>query len=358
MRILPDPRRYSATSASPLVALAQRLAQTPASQHDEPDKSLEQAVARLLAEARADLVQEAIREAPCAAICRTLLEAVDSALVRRLQADGAQIRLFAIPIVVVTGGEAGAVVPSAVGDAAELTRVFEAAGALGPVRNFGFSNALTSRASLEAVSWTALLRIAQSDEPVELGPLALEPEDIVLHTGEDQVDLRFLPGAAVTRADAPTFLETAGAIGRWGIPFTRTLAKQLSTRAATVLPIPRPPMGFVRAAHAGSFARAELGFQLFVSNALRRARSRFGDPDVCVAAHSDATVRVRLTSPLDESFVEEYRWALGPADDLDEVARSILDLLAEVRLDRVAVLDTVQPAAPGTAEDAGDAVDI
>jgi hypothetical protein len=186
-----------------------------------------------------------------------------------------------------------------------------------------------------------LYRIVLESAGPEIARLDLPPADVLLRSGGEQVDLRFITGAAVAPADTASFLESGGDIGRWGLKFTGLLSRQLSGNGATVLAIPRPPMSVIRAAQAGRFACAELGFQLFVGSALRRARMRFGDPDVSVAAHPDATIRVRLTSSLDDDFVEEYRWPLAPADDLAEVARSIFGLLAEVRLDRVTVLDTV-----------------
>ncbi|MGH8631790.1 MAG: hypothetical protein ACREU7_13635, partial [Burkholderiales bacterium] len=257
-------------------------------------------------------------------------------------AGGAQTRVFAIPVLLVTGGNAGSVLPCVLPDIAEVTRLFETAGALGRAKNFGFSNALTSLVSLEALPWRTLYRIAQGDGPADIGGLDLPPADVFLRSNDEQLDLRFLPGAAVGPADTASFVESAGDIGRWGMPFTQALARQLSGSGMTVLPIARPPMSVPRAAQAGRFAHAELGFQLFVSSALRRARTRFGDPDVTVAAFVDATVRVRLTSPFDESFVQEYRWPLAPADDLEAVASSLFGLLAEARLERVTVLDTVQ----------------
>jgi hypothetical protein len=339
----PDPRRYEQAGQSHLASLLAAAASSPASQHSIR-AALGQELARLLAENSEHDVRLAAGGALSPSHTRLLLQALDHALMPPSSAAGAPTQMFAIPVLLVTGGSAGAVLPCVVPDVGELVRLFESTGALGRTKNFGLSNALTSLDSLEALPWRTLYRIARGDSPAELGGLDLPPADVVLRSSDEQVALRFLPGAAVAPADTASFVESAGDVGRWGMAFTQALARQLSRNGLTVLPIPRPPTSIPRAAREGRFAHAELAFQLFLSGALRRARMHFGDPDVTVAAFADASVGVRLASPFDRSSVEEYRWPLGPADDLAEVARSIFDLLAEVRLDRITVLDTVQPA--------------
>ena len=97
------------------------------------------------------------------------------------------------------------------------------------------------------------------------------------------------------------------------MPFTSELAAQLGQPGMSLLPIPRPPMGFHGALLAGRFAWREVGFQLFLSSNLRKFRSRTGEPDVSVAAFTDGSVRVRLDSRLDETFKAEFIWPLAAA---------------------------------------------
>ncbi len=313
---------------------------SPASQHNIR-AALGREIAELLAKEEESDIRAAAGGILSPAHSRLFLEALDRALAPPLAAGGVQTRLFAIPVLLIAGGEAGSVLPCVVPDIAELTRLFETAGALGRAKNFGFSNALTSLGSLEALPWSTLYRVAQGDGPAGIAGLDLPPTDVLLRSNDEQIDLRFLAGAAVAPADAPGFVESAADVGRWGMSFTQALGRQLSGHGVSVLPIARPPMSPLRAARAGRFAHAELGFQLFLSSALRRARMRFGDPEVTVAALGDASIRVRLASPFDPSFLEEYRWPLGPADDLVEVSDSLFGLLAEVRLDRIEVTDIV-----------------
>jgi hypothetical protein len=39
-----------------------------------------------------------------------------------------------------------------------------------------------------------------------------------------------------------------------------------------------------------------------------------------------------LRTPLDDSLCEGFRWPLHPADELDEIERTLLSMIAECRL--------------------------
>jgi hypothetical protein len=343
MTPFPDPRRYPLRDNPAGEDAESARSDLRASQHDTFADRVAFA-ARLLELDREVELRRIIDQAASPAESRAWHDAVDTAITSAASAGTAQVRLFAIPVLIVSAGTAGQRVPAALSDASALQTLLHSAGALGPTRNFGLSDALTGDAALETVPWTKLYRLATGDRPMESGDLALPPEPVVLRGSREQIDLRFLPAAVLLAAGAPAFPETAGAIGRWGMAFTRTLAQQLAIPGVTILPIPRSPMSFPRALRAGRFALRELGFQLFLSDALRRVRTRFGEPDVTVASYEDGSVRVRLSSTLEPSFLEEDRWALDPADDLEAVSASIFELLAEVRLPGLTVLHTVQKA--------------
>jgi hypothetical protein len=251
------------------------------------------------------------------------------------------MRVFAIPLLIVTGGRVLAVVHGVVPDVGELQKLFEKHGALGQSKNFGLGNALTTAEGLAAVKPSMLYRLTHGLGPEGFRPLDLVPQDIHLDSGEERVHLRFLVGAAVTPANAPGFTETAGNIGAWGLPFTQALAGQLGQEGLSLLPIPRPPANLQRALESGRFALREMEFQLFLSRALRRFRARVGDPDATVASYSDGSVRITLGSPFDALLACEYRWPLHPEDDIGAVGNSIFGLLAECRLETVQVAETV-----------------
>lgn len=342
MRKLPDPREYRLRDGLSKTGKVGSAA-VRAAQHGTVTTRVRE-IGRLLEADREVELRRAIDAAATPGERRDWLDAVGHALMPAAGNERPAVLLFAIPVLLVSGGKAGTVIPAVLPDVGAVQRLLQEAGVLGPTKSFGLSNALTSAASLEGISWTTLYRWATGAHPVERFDLALPPEEIVLRSDTDQVDLRFLSGAAVTAAGTPTFLETAGSIGQWGMGFTRTLVRQLALPGASLLPLARPPMSFPAALREGRFALAELGFQLFMSRAVRNARMQFGEPDVAVAAHADGTVRVRLTAKLDPSYEEEYRWELQPADDLEVVSSSILGLLDAVRLEGVSILETVQPA--------------
>ena len=124
---------------------------------------------------------------------------------------------------------------------------------------------------------------------------------------------------------------------------TRALAAQLGQPGLSLLPIPRSPMSHLQAIEAGQFAASELGFQLFLSNVLRKFRARVGEAEAYVFACADGSVRIHLSSPFDALLSQEYVWALQPGDDMVAVSSGIFSLLAECRVTNVQIVETVQP---------------
>ncbi|MEX0960011.1 MAG: hypothetical protein WDZ63_12050 [Burkholderiales bacterium] len=340
MKPLPDPRCFESERFDSLGALATAAANAAPATQQEKFLALCAKVSAALADGREAEVRDAVWRTGSAAASELYWRAIDRALAPP-QENLLQVRVFAMPILLVTGGRADAVVPGVIPDAGELRRLLSDAGAMGPVRHFALSNTLASADALEGVPMTKLYRVARAME-LEPAELDLPPQDVRTAMVEEAVSLRFIVGAAVTSAGAPGFVETAGNIGGWGMPFTKALAAQLRVPRLSLLPVPRPPATLLQALRGGRFAQRELGFQLFLSNALRLARMRSGDPDVTLAAHADASIRVRLTSRFDAGLDEQYRWPLDPVDDLAAVTDSICSLLAECRLDHVEVLDDVQ----------------
>ena len=74
----------------------------------------------------------------------------------------------------------------------------------------------------------------------DVATLDLPPSDLIVIGTDESVHLRFLAGAAVTAADAPSFLETGADIGAWGMPLTRELSSAIESRWA-VYPADRAP---------------------------------------------------------------------------------------------------------------------
>jgi len=340
MKNLPDPRAYTPFSSNPLVVAAENAAKAGSAMQQDAGEILRSCLREALEAGNDAQIEQALAEAASGPVRDALAHALEAALDARDEAPLA-MRLFAIPLLIVTGGRGLAVVPGVVPDVGELRKLFEKQGALGQSKNFGLSNALTTAERLAEVKPSLLYRLAHGMGQEGFQPPELAPQDIEVDSGEERVHLRFVIGAALTPANAPGFTETASNIGAWGLAFTQTLAAQLGQEGLSLLPIPRPPMNLQRALETGRFALREMEFQLFLSNALRRFRARVGDPDATVASYSDGSVRVTLGSPFDASLACEYRWPLYPEDDLGSVANSIFGLLAECRLETVQVAETV-----------------
>jgi len=342
MNSLPDPRTYAAPGGDSLALLAIAAATAgSALQQTAPGRALIQAVSAALAEGRDSTVRDSLARAGSAAARMAMERAIEFAALA--PAEDVGLRAFAFPLLLVTGGKSPGKIPGAIPDVGELRDLLEVSGALGQARNVGIGNALVSAGALERVPLAGLHALGRSasDAPVSMH---LAPADIELDAEEERVHLRFLVGAAVTPRDAPDVCETAANVGAWGMSWTRALAKQLGQPGLSLLPVPRPPMPIRRALAAGRFAWQETQYQLFLSKALRDFRARIGDPDARVAAFSDASVRILLSTPIDEALVARFRWPLEPADDLGAVTAGILDLLEECRIANIDVVSSVQPA--------------
>lgn len=343
MKILPDPRVYPPFSANSLVRLAAEAARGgSAVQHRNVPAPLTAAMRQALQAQDNALIERAFAEAGSPEQVRMLTEALESALSGSGDNAAAHLRLFAVPIVIVTGGRAPLRVPGVLTDAARIEALLRIHGALGQLENFALNRVLTSAAGLARLEPATLYRLARQVDTGQSPSLDVAPETLDIVSTEEQAHLRFLTGVAVAPAGAPGFAETAGNIVRWGLPLTRELAAQLAQPGLSLLTIPRPPMSLRRALEAGVFAQREIGLQLFLSAALRSLRARSGEPRALVGAHADGSVRVRLRSPFDTQE-REYAWLLQRGDELDAVSRAIFTLLEACRVMDVQSLDAIEP---------------
>jgi hypothetical protein len=331
MRTLPDPRHYVPSSLNPLVRLAQQRVQS---------AELAAALRHALDAGDDMLIDQALAASSSYPVFRVLSSALDDAL--KAGNSGLQLRLFAIPILIVAGGLSPVVVPGVVPAIDEIRKVFESHGTLGPMKNFGLSTSLVSAAELAAIRPSVLYQRQRASALESLPPLDLPPQDLVIERREEQVYLRFLTGVSLTSADAPGFAETAGDIGAWGMSFTRALGAQLAQPGLSLLPIPRGPASPRQALEAGTFALCELSLQLFLSNGLRKFRSSAGEADAAVFACDDASVRIRLSSPFDTSLSEQFAWQLEPGHDMAQVSKAVFNLLDDCRVQNIQVGETVR----------------
>jgi hypothetical protein len=345
MSPLPDPRTYGSFAADNEIG---RLISGNA-RGDAAARSELLAWLNRCLEARRDReIFDALRQTPSRSAYRALWDLVCLAADRHgSRVDHATIaaRLFAFPLVLVTGARGAATVSGALPDIDEVRTLLERHGAVGATRNFGLSNALCSADALE--------RLKPSDVYHWGGdwsagaPREMAPQDIAVRAGREQTHLRFLVGAAITPQDAASFLETAANIGAWGLPLTGALVRQLTQPALDLLALPRPPVSLLRAAYSGRCAELEAAFNLYASNAVRSFRSTVGDPAAAISAHrletGGAEVRVSLSSAFDDALLEGFRWPLHPLDDLDHLVSTAVELLRDCRVSEVRIVAAVLP---------------
>ena len=316
--MLSDPRRYGAGEAG-----------HPFNQLTEHELRCELLTA--LSTRRDDKIHAALRAAPSRDAYAQLWQAVCDAAhhAGRQTSDTAVVaRIFALPLVIITGSRRRASFPGVIPDIIAVKTLLEQHGALGRTRNFGLSNALCSHETIEQVKPSEVYAWAAAGGAQR----ELEPSAIELTEAGEMVHLRFLVGAAIAPASEPSFVETASNIGAWGMALTRALAAQLGQPGIDVLPLARPPLDLLRAGHAGRVAQLDAAFSLFVSNAVRRFRGATGDPVAVIAAHDTGEIRVSFSSLFDDSAVEGFRWPLHPLDVFDSIVGSITSLLEECRV--------------------------
>jgi len=347
--IIADPRCFAPSSDNPYCGSAQRWIDRPAaSEREAVSPELCERYRAALEAADDAEIADSLQAATSPAIYRCLW----TSLVRALGGNAREnrnpaARMFAIPLLIVTGGKGGLTVPGVLPDIAGVQRVLEQNGALGRTRNFGLSNALCALETVAQMPFSRVYSIGQgsigvgAEATTDVTTLDLPPSDLMVIGADESVHLRFLAGAAVTAADAPSFLETGADIGAWGMPLTRQLSAQLKVDGLSILPIPRPPQDWLSAQVSGWKAREELSFQAFVSRVLKRFRAEVGEPEATIAALDSGTIALRLASPFIENRIEVHRWAPHALDDVCEIAQAMLDMLAECRVDHIEVVPTL-----------------
>ncbi|MBL8541918.1 MAG: hypothetical protein JNK68_16365 [Betaproteobacteria bacterium] len=337
----PDPRSYGGATDDPLVALAAA---------ERGARSGLTARLRELSRAGDDkAIAAAFAAAPSQKVRLDLLEALKAAIddPGPEEGDALLARVFALPLVFVVGGVPGAVLPGRVPDADVISGLLRANGALGQTENFGLSPALVTAEALDGVAPSVLFRWARSIGDANVEGRGLPGSEILVAGVDEQAHLRFLLGAGVAPAQAPSVVESASRIGAWGMPVTRALAHQLGQEGLSLLPLPRPPKSLLTAIPAGRFALEETRLNLFLSRVLRQLRASVGEPVAVLSVHAGGEIRLGLSSVFDASVLHGFRWRLGVFDDLDEVAATILSLLRDCRILDVRIVPGLQPAGDG-----------
>ena len=153
---LPDPRRYGTFGTE------HRLAQL-AEAACAGDRAAAETLARELRDVvkgnRDEEIVTALKAAPSRAVYAELWRAVCHAAHHSGSGDdpaAVVARIFALPLVIITGCSRAAALPGTLPDVAALTELLAQHGALGMTRNFGFGNALVSFETLDRIRPSAV----------------------------------------------------------------------------------------------------------------------------------------------------------------------------------------------------------
>ncbi len=340
-RDLLDPRVLGQPKKSELIDRASEILSKPASDKRSQIINFAENLQTILESGNDDRLRLVLKTPGHSDEKRVLLEALELCVSGSNMAVPLQGIFFAIPVLIVAGGKSSGKLSAVLPKSFDLNDLFEKAGALAYSKNVSFSNILTSLDALEKVNWRYLMRCNKGLDIDDFELNDLKPEDIILKAGTEQVHLRYLIGLAVGSTKAPKFTETAADISKWGIQFTRKFDELIKFQNAELLAIPRRPVNFVRAVYDGIWATNEIGFQLFLSNALRYTRQRTGEPDVTIATYSDNSIRVRFTSVFDDTFDKTFGWRLSPLDEFSRVVDCIDELLSDCGISNIEVIPNI-----------------
>jgi hypothetical protein len=352
-RVFPPPDAAAPAHARVHALAADALAASTRQEADGLDVALRGELTRMLAADGAALAA-LFASAPSVAVTRHLWRLLDATWRdNRGDASGLSLLLFAIPVVVVTGGERGAPIvhDGVLADRSRLVAILREHAALGGSQAFALSAALVSAESIDLArlpELSAWQRLPESAGPgAELPPRALTPSPLLASGDGESVHLRFVVGSTLARTDADPF--AGPSVGPWGVPFTRELSRQLAVGSVSVLALPRAPQRPLPAVATGRAAQREVGAQLFAGNAIRKLRAAAGEPTAVISAHrapdapGGGELRLSLSSPFAPRDAEGFRCPLYPLDRVVDVATMLTDLVSDCRVTDVRVAPGVHP---------------
>jgi hypothetical protein len=345
---MPDPRAfplYDASKPNPLIDTAlEALATEQSVVQQRLDESLVAQMAGALREKNVATIADALARAPNLEVLRHLTRRIAEAQVAAGRAGGdadLPATVFAIPLIIVAGSSNPTQIPGAAPDVTELIAAMKGNGALRNNQTFALSNSLMSAATLALNDLPETLNWWSAAPGV---PIAVAPSRMNVPGGQETAFLRFIIGSAL--AGPSVNLLTERDTGKWGMPFTQALSKQLTAPNLTVLAMPRPPMSPLAALLVGQAAQRDVAMQLFVANAIRKFRERVGDPKAVISAHrtgEGGEVRLSLSNPFDEKGAEGFRATLLPNERAQDVSSAMQMLLQECKIEDVTTLSEIFP---------------
>ncbi len=350
-RVFPDPQAAPPPDARLYAAVADSLAADSRQRADTLDREIREGLAVRLRSDGATLAA-LFAGAPSVDVTRHLwrqLDAVWRDATVPTKADFA-LTIFALPIVIVGGIEGAAddvTHPGILEESELLAAILREHRALGGNETFAFADALVSADALDFPQLPEIFAWQRLPEwrAAEFSPRILPPSPLCFPAGREGVHLRFLVGSAVAPRGADLF--ATADVGKWGMPFTKELSRQLASSRASVLALALAPQRPLPAFHAGRVAKREVGAQLFASNAIRKLRASVGEPTAVISAHRAPDVpgggelRLSLSSPFAPRDAEGFRCPLHPLDRAGDVASMLAKLMTDCRVTDLRVVSGV-----------------
>jgi hypothetical protein len=288
--------------------------------------------------------------APSVDVARHLWRLVEG-LARGQPGDGLAATIFALPLVIVTGLEGtrgDGVIAGVLPDVDAIVALLREHRALGGNLTFGLANTLVGAEAFAVEhlgDWLRWQRLPEASG-ASLPPRNLAPQPLRFAAGQEAVHLRFLAGTALTGTTGHDPFASPR-VGRWGVPLTRELGRQLGGDSVVVLALPRPLDRPLPAVELGRQAQREVSAQIFASNAIRHLRASVGEPTAVVSAHrvhgvvGSGELRLSLSSPFDLKDAQGFRCPLYPRERVADVAAMLVRLLGDCEVNDIRLLDGI-----------------
>lgn len=351
--MIDDPRMFPAAADAPPEAralhdlAAAALAAATADRADAIGRAIVERLAERWHARDGVALARVLATSPSPAIHRHLWRALVAIAQAPDTSGGLVASLFALPVVAIVAAEDDARPLDAVlRDPGGLAALAREHGMLGGAQAFAFAPALAAGEAIDVERLPALAARAGTLASGAGGAaLDVAPAPMSATAGRESVYLRFLVGAAL--AAPGTALPATHKVGSWGIPLAQQLSRDLAAPGVSVAALPRAPQSPLAALAAGRASHREAGAALFASNAIRRLRASVGEPSAIVSAHrcADATLhgelRLSLSSPFDPREAEGFRCPLSALDNVADVAKMLVDLVRDCRVDDVRVVPGV-----------------
>ena len=341
---LADPRTWpDAAAADPAsvqvhAAVAAALGAQTRLDADRHDADARQLLLRMLTSSHASALADALASAPSVAVARHLWRLL-AEIERDDEAPPAlRTTLFAIPVILVTGLDAGTapvVLSGVLPRCRELEQLLRAANAFDGGETFALAGTLCGAEAIDVAALPRLLAHRHIDAH-RLPQLDFAPSPIDVQGRTERVHLRFIAGAALTPAGADPLRDTR--IAAWGMSFAKEIALALAAPGTTLLALPRAPQRLTPALQSGRAAQREVSAQLFASNAIRKLRASVGEPTAVISAHraidapGGGELRLSLSSPFAPRDAEGFRCPLHPYEPVRDVAAMLVALLGDCQV--------------------------